>query len=73
MTRLALLCALGKGIDCFDYDQAIEWEKSPDKAGGTMALSNIGFTSQMTLSDNIDFKFTGFRVLKDWKPSSEIR
>ena len=47
MTRLALLYTLGKGIDCCDFDQAIEWEKKAHEAGSTMALFNLGVTYRM--------------------------
>ncbi len=47
MTRLALLYTLGKGIDCCDYDKAIEWETKAHEAGDTTAQFNLGITYRM--------------------------
>jgi TPR repeat protein len=44
MTRLALLYSLGKGVNCCDYDKAIEWETKAHAAGYPMALFNLGIT-----------------------------
>lgn len=44
MLRLALLYTLGKGVDCCDYDKAIEWETKALESGSTMAQVNLGIT-----------------------------
>ena len=47
MTRLALLYTLGKGVDCCDFDKAIEWETKAHEAGGSVAQFNLGITYRM--------------------------
>lgn len=47
MSRLALLYTLGKGVDCCDYDKAIEWETKAHEAGDTSAQLNLGITHRM--------------------------
>lgn len=47
MTRLALMYTLGKGVDCCDFDKAIEWEMKAHEAGGSVAQFNLGITYRM--------------------------
>lgn len=47
MTRLALMYTLGKGIECCDYDKAIEWEKRAHEAGSALAQFNLGITYRL--------------------------
>lgn len=47
MTRLALLYTNGQGVDCCDFDKAIEWEMKAHEAGDSMALFNLGITHRM--------------------------
>ncbi len=44
MTRLAVMYTLGMGVNCCDYDKAIEWEARAYEAGDLSALFNMGIS-----------------------------